>query len=184
MDLTLLVVLIANLIYIALLPMIFFRKDGSYNLKWWLTGCQFTVAGITLILGALGILHAYDLAFADILKWVALAFSLASLMLISFTWGTNRVPLSLWHQKNDAPQNIVTYGAYAKIRHPFYTSFLLCLLGCLFFFPHWLTLACFVYGFVVLSVTAHREETRLSASQFGEEYKAYMTKAGRFWPKF
>jgi len=35
---------------------------------------------------------------------------------------------------------------------------------------------------VALMVTARREERRLSASEFGDEYREYMTKVGRFFP--
>jgi protein-S-isoprenylcysteine O-methyltransferase Ste14 len=77
----------------------------------------------------------------------------------------------------------VTYGAYRWIRHPFYASFLLALFGALVFCPNWATLATFLEGFVILNLTAAREERRLSSSEFGAEYRDYIQRTGRFWPR-
>lgn len=105
-----------------------------------------------------------------------------SIALIAFTIGIHRVPLALWHQENDAPKNIVTHGSYAWVRHPFYTSFIICLTGCVIICPHLSTIGTLIYAVVVLMVTARQEESRLSSSEFGEEYREYMTRVGRFFP--
>jgi protein-S-isoprenylcysteine O-methyltransferase Ste14 len=107
----------------------------------------------------------------------------ASIALIAFTLGTHRTRIALWHQRNDAPESIVTYGAYRWIRHPFYSAFLLGLLGALLFCPQWGTLVAFLYGFFILNHTAAREEERLGGSNFGTEYQAYMQRTGRFLPR-
>ena len=107
----------------------------------------------------------------------------ASIGLMCFTLGTHRIPIALWHQADDAPRHIVTWGAYARIRHPFYASFLLLLAACLLACPHPITAAAFVSGCPVLNGTAAREETRLRASEFGADYAAYMARTGRFFPR-
>jgi protein-S-isoprenylcysteine O-methyltransferase Ste14 len=114
---------------------------------------------------------------------VAVVLSAASIAFISYTIGTHRVPLSLWHQENDAPVHLVTWGAYRKIRHPFYTSFLMAQLASVLLLPSTVTMVGMVWALAVLNVTAAREERRLSQSQFGEDYKKYLAQAGRFWPK-
>ncbi len=184
MDKTVFALLIANLAYIGILPFVFFRRDGTFHLMWWMTGSPFLFCSIALAGGFFGVLSPLEIfSSAELQNWSAFALALLSVGLISFTWGTNRVPLALWHQENDAPQNIVTYGAYKRIRHPFYTSFLMTLLGAFLFFPHVTTLALFLYGILILTLTAKREEKRLSASAFGSEYQSYMQRTGRFWPK-
>lgn len=107
----------------------------------------------------------------------------ASYCLISYTVGTHRIPLALWHQENDAPKQIVTWGAYKKIRHPFYTSFLTALVASVVAAPNVLTIFSLVYGFVILNMTAAKEEKKLSSSQYGQEYLDYMKGTGRFIPK-
>jgi protein-S-isoprenylcysteine O-methyltransferase Ste14 len=175
-----------NFIFIGLLPKIFFKKDGRLNLMWWLTASPFVLCTIFLILsfsGYLARLTGYGSNAARVLELVSVPFSVASIAMIFFTLGTHRIPIALWHQDNDAPKHLVTYGAYRWIRHPFYASFLLALWGALVFCPNWGTLLTFVQGFVILNITAAREERRLSASEFGAEYGEYMRRTGRFWPK-
>jgi len=187
MNESLLLIYLLNFIFIGLLPKLFFRKDGSYNLMWWLTASPFFLCTVFLLLsfaGYLPRLSGYETSSARILELVSVPFTLTSVALIFFTLGTHRIPIALWHQDNDAPQHIVTYGAYRWIRHPFYASFLLALFGALVFCPQWGTLATFIQGFVILNVTAAREEKRLCASQFGAEYADYMRRTGRFLPRF
>jgi protein-S-isoprenylcysteine O-methyltransferase Ste14 len=76
----------------------------------------------------------------------------------------------------------VSYGAYSRIRHPFYASFILALLGAFIFYPSWATLAFLVYGIVGLNITAGGEERNLANSQLGAEYTEYMARTGRFMP--
>lgn len=181
------VLFLLNLALIGLLPFIFFRRDGRFNLMWWVTGAPFFVCGAVLVatwLGGLTSIVAAGAPLGRILEAAAVPFGLASIGLISFTLGTHRVPIALWHQDNDAPKSIVTYGAYQRIRHPFYTAFLLALFGAFLAAPQLATALTFAYGAAVLNYTAAREEARLSASAFGAEYQTYMLQAGRFWPKW
>lgn len=173
-------------IFIGLLPRVFFKKEGRFNLMWWLTASPFLLCTLFLIISFLGYLPRVtgnQSNLATVLELVSVPFSVASIALIFFTLGTHRIPIALWHQENDAPMHIVTYGAYRWIRHPFYASFLLALFGALLFCPHWGTLATFVQGFVILNLTAAREERRLCGSQFGAEYEEYMQRTGRFRPR-
>jgi len=105
-----------------------------------------------------------------------------SISLISYTIGTHRISLNLWHQEQDQPHHIVTYGPYEKIRHPFYTSFILSLTGAFIFCPHWVTLLTLVSGIIALQITAVKEEKKLQ--NHDPDYKEYMKKTGRFFPKY
>ncbi|MGA9767692.1 MAG: isoprenylcysteine carboxylmethyltransferase family protein [Blastocatellia bacterium] len=174
--------LLLNLVFIGLLPKIFFRKDGRFNAMWWLTASPFFLC--------VGFLTAAFAGYVPPLAgWnkaralIAVCLSVASIALIFFTLGTHRIPIALWHQANDAPKQIVTYGAYGRIRHPFYVSFILALLSALVFCPHWVTLFTLVHGFTILNLTAAREEKRLCASEFGSDYEDYMRRTGRFFPR-
>jgi protein-S-isoprenylcysteine O-methyltransferase Ste14 len=175
-----------NLAYIGALPRIFFKKGGRLGLMWWLTALPFLVCSLALILAFAGYLKPFGDVASAWRRWLALAsvlFSAVSIALISYARGSHRIPISLWHQSEDAPANIVTYGAYNLIRHPFYAAFLLALSGASLFCPHALTLFAFAYGCVILNVTAAREERRLAASALGAEYREYLSRTGRFLPK-
>ncbi len=182
----LLLLLMCNFIAIGLLPILFFRRDGQINLRWLATGVPFFVAPAAMILGQTGMLEAFLQPQGETVTGMqvgAVLMSITSIALIAMTVGTHRIPLALWHQNNDAPAELVTWGPYASIRHPFYTSFLLAFAAAVIAFPHAITVGCLIYGAVVLTVTAKREERRLSNSEFGDKYREYMTVAGRFFPR-
>jgi protein-S-isoprenylcysteine O-methyltransferase Ste14 len=182
---SLLILLACNFIAIGLLPLLFFRRDGKYNLRWLATGAPFFVAPLALVSGFVGAIAmpSIDIPAALLLQASAVLLSVGSIALIAMTVGVHRVPLALWHQDDDAPVHIVTWGPYKRIRHPFYTSFLLALMAAVLAMPHPLLLACLLYSFAALSVTAGREEQRLAASPYGDEYRQYMGVTGRFFPR-
>ncbi len=174
-----------DFIVIGLLPLMFFSRSDGYNLKWWLTAIPFFVTPLILIAGYIHIIDAWvDLHWTlqSIQTIVVVIICGISIGLIGMTIGTHRIPLALWHQENDAPQNIVQHGAYQKIRHPFYTSFLLAFAAAFLLMPSLWTGVIFVYSLVLLNVTAAGEEKRLSNSEFGDEYREYMKHTGRFLP--
>jgi protein-S-isoprenylcysteine O-methyltransferase Ste14 len=176
--------LLLNFALIGVLPKVFFRRDGSLNVRWWLTALPFGVCPVFIVLAvSVGWQSLAPEAWRGWLALAAVALDAASIALISSTLGTHRIPLALWHQDNDAPRHIVTYGAYGRIRHPFYAAFILAFLAALCSYPHWVTLAALGYGFAILNVTAGREERRLCASEFGAEYQEYTTRTGRFFPR-
>jgi protein-S-isoprenylcysteine O-methyltransferase Ste14 len=179
--------LVASLMFwtmTGLLPRIFFRKDGRLNLNWWLTAIPTIASPALLLATAFGGIHPMTPRSWETGQGIAsVVAGVGAMGLLFFTLGTHRVPIALWHQTNDAPQSIVTYGAYARVRHPFYVSFLLAMLGVALLVPHWATLATLAYGVLRLNITAAREERRLSASEFGTEYQAYVRRTGRFVPR-
>jgi protein-S-isoprenylcysteine O-methyltransferase Ste14 len=181
-----LVLLLVNFFFVGLLPRIFFKREGRLNLMWWLTAAPYLLCSIALIaafFGAFDPLSGRGTPLAAGLSPVAAVLSASSIALIAYTLGTHRQRIALWHQGNDAPQHIVTYGAYSRVRHPFYAAFLLALFGALLFCPSLWTLLTLAYGLAIMNYTAAREEQKLAASEFGEEYRAYMRRTGRFFPK-
>jgi protein-S-isoprenylcysteine O-methyltransferase Ste14 len=184
MSTAVLTLLLINLMYVGLLPRFFFRADGRLNLKWWLTAAPFFLSTLFVILRYLDIAPQWYVwlpkSFADI---AGTLLSSASIALISYTLGTHRRRLSLWHQTNDAPEEIVTYGAYRRIRHPFYAAFILVLIATLVVAPAPWCAAVLGYGVLMLNYTAAREERNLQSSQFGMQYRSYLQTSGRFFPK-
>jgi len=185
MNKPILVLYLLNFLLIGALPMLFFRRDGHFNLKWFLTAAPFFVSSFFLLGIILDVVHPelwIRMEWGQVLDMAAIPFAAASIGLLFFTVGTHRIPLALWHQSNDAPKHIVTYGPYRWVRHPFYVSFLLALIGLCINYPHPVTILALLYGYVALNGTARREEKRLCVSEFGDEYAAYMKRTGRFFP--
>ena len=79
---------------------------------------------------------------------------------------------------------LVTRGPYSRIRHPTYTGTLLVDLGATLLFLN----VILVLGFLARVAMAHKravleEELLSSPDGFGESYKQYMQRTGRFLPK-
>lgn len=161
----------------------FFRKDSRPGLRWWLTALPYFAAPVLLVAAWIaGLAPTVDAG----QRWrdlVAVVLAVASIALMCYTRGAHRVPLAHFHQSGDEPSHLVTWGPYARIRHPFYTSYLLLFLACLVFFPHWAMAVVVLYMLVVTDRTAAGEERRLSASALGTEYREYVTRTGRFVPR-
>ncbi len=170
------------------LPRIFFRADGKMNLRWWLTGSPFglAISGVGLTWAGISpqLLPVGNTA-AAVLDTVGVLVTVGAYVMIAATIAIHRVPLALWHQDGDknAPVHIVTYGPYRWVRHPFYVSFILLLIGGALIARDSLTLAALPLGLLVLDWTARKEEKKLLASNLGDEYSAYRARTGRFMPR-
>jgi protein-S-isoprenylcysteine O-methyltransferase Ste14 len=178
------VLLLVNFLLIGLLPRLTFRRDGHFHLTWWLTAAPLFVAALTVIALRAGMLTAASRgSLGTVADAIAVTTSAVSIALMAATVGTHRIPLALWHQDDDAPVEIVTWGPYGRVRHPFYVSFLLALTATVLAAPHPLSVAALVAGLVALTLTARREERRLLASDLGGDYARYLTGTGRFLPR-
>ncbi len=185
MSAQVLALIVLNFIYIGALPVIFFKKGGRLNLIWWITALPFFLCPLAAALSFVGYLPPLTSSLPSSRLWMELAAVTCcsvSIALISLTIGTHRIPIALWHQTTDAPAHIVTWGAYSRIRHPFYSAFLLAFLATALYTPQVLTLALLASGAAVLNFTAAKEEHKLASCEFGEEYRRYMKRTGRFFP--
>ncbi len=187
MNLALFVLSFLGFLFMFSLPKIFFRADGKKHLRWWITGAPFGLATIGLWLAWLGISPhlAPGATLAAVLDIAGMLATVAAIALIGATLATHRVPLALWHQdgEQNAPMHIVTYGPYGLVRHPFYVSFILLLAGAALIARDMVTLAALPLGVLVLDWTARGEESKLLASDLGEEYRRYRARTGRFVPR-
>jgi protein-S-isoprenylcysteine O-methyltransferase Ste14 len=79
---------------------------------------------------------------------------------------------------------LVKEGPYTTLRHPIYLAFLLMQISVLLLTSNWFIGLCGIA--IILSVIAIRvpEEERLLTQQFGDEYREYMSRTGRYLPKF
>jgi methanethiol S-methyltransferase len=74
-------------------------------------------------------------------------------------------------------------GAYARVRHPQYVSFVLIMFGFLLQWPTVLTLMMFPILCLMYVRLSYAEE-RESAQRFGDEWETYARQTPRFVPKF
>ena len=77
---------------------------------------------------------------------------------------------------------LVTAGPYARMRHPIYTGLVVWAAGFALVTANWIFIAFAVLTPMVLFLRVPREE-KMMLDQFGEEYRKYMERTGRFFPK-
>lgn len=187
MEISALILIVINFIVIGLLPKIFF-KQGRLTFMWFITAWPYMACPIISSLSFFGyipLLPGIEAATLKTLGYAVVPLSAFSVAMIFMTIGTHRIPLALWHQNknDDAPAQIVTWGTYKYIRHPFYSSFILAALANFLFAPSALNVAMFAYIFIILNFTAAKEEKRLASdTQFGQEYRRYLESTRRFIP--
>jgi len=75
----------------------------------------------------------------------------------------------------------VDWGPYRFVRNPMYTGLLVLGLGLGLAFERWSLTAAMTLIFVLLAIRTRREETYLIA-RFGDQYRDYMNRVGRFFP--
>jgi protein-S-isoprenylcysteine O-methyltransferase Ste14 len=112
-------------------------------------------------------------------RWAAVGLAVAMLPLMFKSIGNNISPSHTTRQGHQ----LVTSGPYRWIRHPLYT-FGLVAMTCLVVFTGLWSLGLFLAAaFVVLMWRVPKEEANLIAT-FGDEYRQYMARTGRFIPRF
>jgi protein-S-isoprenylcysteine O-methyltransferase Ste14 len=77
---------------------------------------------------------------------------------------------------------LITHGPYRFVRHPFYGSVALCVLGIALMASNWFILLGGAAVLSLLVVRTRKEEENLVA-RFGDAYRVYMNTTGRFFPR-
>jgi protein-S-isoprenylcysteine O-methyltransferase Ste14 len=93
--------------------------------------------------------------------------------------GSGITPVSTTRKEH----KLVTNGIYRWVRHPLYTigSFLFISFGLMA--DNWFIILLGVLAFIVMAIRTPKEEANL-IEKFGDEYRDYMKRTGRFLPKF
>jgi protein-S-isoprenylcysteine O-methyltransferase Ste14 len=77
---------------------------------------------------------------------------------------------------------LVTHGPYRWVRHPFYDVVLLGVVSMSLLTANWLLALSGLTAFAMIVVRTRIEEEKL-VDRFGDEYRAYMARTGRFLPR-
>ena len=78
---------------------------------------------------------------------------------------------------------LVTHGPYRWVRHPFYDAMALVILAIALIAANWFILAAGAAVFALLAIRVTTEEGKL-LERFGESYRVYRARTGRFLPTF
>ena len=77
---------------------------------------------------------------------------------------------------------LVTHGIYRYVRHPLYTIGLSMFVSFGMMADNWFTAALGILAFIAMAIRTPKEEANL-IEKFGDEYREYMKRTGRFFPK-
>jgi protein-S-isoprenylcysteine O-methyltransferase Ste14 len=114
-------------------------------------------------------------------RWAGLPFLVLGLLLLVWTLrslGTNLTDTVV--TKRD--HTLVTHGPYRWVRHPFYDAMALLLVAIALMAANWFVLAAGAAVFALLALRSRTEEALL-LERFGEPYRAYRERTGRFVPR-
>ena len=114
-------------------------------------------------------------------RWLGVAIGL--LCIVGIYWlfssiGSGITPTSATRKKH----TLVTSGPYRWVRHPLYTVGSSMFISFGMMADNWFIAALGILTFILMAIRTPREEANL-IEKFGDEYREYMNRTGRFFPR-
>ena len=115
------------------------------------------------------------------IRWAGILLGVFSL--IFYAW-SRAVLGEAWssHLETRKNQALVTTGPYTRVRHPIYLAMLGFLVSLAIVTANLLFFALLAFSVIDLALRIPKEE-QIMIEAFGEDYKAYMQRTGRLFPK-
>ncbi len=154
-------------------------------------GAGFLVPQIVITLASMGWLLTYLIApqwiawsQVELPQWMrfgGVGLGVAAIGL--FVWMFKHLGANVTATAQTRPDaQLVTTGPYRWIRHPMYAFGFIWFLAIVVLTASWFIAVTGTAGFSFLLIRCRREEANL-IEKFGDEYRAYMHRTGRFFPR-
>jgi protein-S-isoprenylcysteine O-methyltransferase Ste14 len=114
-------------------------------------------------------------------RWIGAGSMLLMMPMIYWLFsslGNNVTPTVSIREKHE----LVVSGPYRYIRHPLYTFGFINMVGMSVLAANWFILAMLMIAMTAIFTRTEKEEEKL-LEKFGEDYKVYMQKTGKYLPK-
>ena len=114
-------------------------------------------------------------------RWVGVGIGAVAMTLLVWTLrnlGKNLTDTVVTRREH----TLVMKGPYRFVRHPFYDAVALAVVANALVAANWFLLAGGILGVALMVLRTSREEERLLA-RFGDSYRTYRERTGRFLPK-
>jgi protein-S-isoprenylcysteine O-methyltransferase Ste14 len=103
--------------------------------------------------------------------------------LLLFAWMFRHLGLNVTSTSMPrASASLVTTGPYRWVRHPMYTAAMILAIAATLLTANWMVAVGGAAAWSLLAVRSVLEEERL-VEKFGEAYRDYQRRTGRFWPR-
>ena len=114
-------------------------------------------------------------------RWLGVVLALSSALGTVWIFRTlgNNVTRTVVARDN---ATLVTTGPYRYVRHPLYTNGALAFTALSLVTRSWWFVACVLAAFVLLAIRTRQEEANLEA-RFGDSWRRYAARTGRFLPR-
>lgn len=150
-------------------------------------------AGVLLSIGILGMFASlivyfllplwslwFHLPFPSLLRWVGVILGIITLPLI--IWIHRTLGRYYGAELRVIDEHvIITAGPYSRVRHPMYTVFILITLSTLLIIAN-LFVTIFTLLIIIMLYPISKREEQMLITQFGDQYRDYMRRTGRFLP--
>jgi protein-S-isoprenylcysteine O-methyltransferase Ste14 len=115
------------------------------------------------------------------LRWIGVALGVLGGLLLM--WAVGNLGKNLTDTVVTRREHtLVMRGPYRWVRHPFYDAVALVVVANALVAANWFLLVGGILAVTLLVIRTRREEDRLLA-RFGDRYRAYIARTGRFLPK-
>jgi protein-S-isoprenylcysteine O-methyltransferase Ste14 len=122
------------------------------------------------------------IGFPEWLRWVGFGLGIVNVGLIYWLFASIQsgiTPVSATRKNHQ----LVTHGIYRWVRHPLYTVGSMLYLTFGMIADNWFIPLLGALAFIAMAIRTPKEEANL-IEKFGDEYRQYMKRTGRFLPKF
>jgi protein-S-isoprenylcysteine O-methyltransferase Ste14 len=126
-------------------------------------------------------IDAFSFPFPAWLRWLGFAIGVVSVIFWTWTQVTLDTEWSAQLQLTKG-HHLITIGPYARIRHPLYAGMFGWCISLSLLTANWIFVAVCALSAGGLSWRVPKEE-KMMIEAFGEEYKVYMKRTSRFFPK-
>ena len=123
-----------------------------------------------------------DFSLPDWLRWGGLVLGYLSVVLIWWTEFSLGKNFSTYLHVREG-HTLVVHGPYRWVRHPMYTGLFGLTLAWLLASANWLVGLPGLLSLMVIIVNRVSREEAVMIEQFGDEYRTYMKRTGRFFPR-
>lgn len=157
-------------------------KEGRLNLAFRL---MLGISSILLLFAYMfnpNILGWAQYALPEWAQWLGVVLGIASVPLIWWVqWSLGANFSGTLHVREE--HTLVTHGPYRWVRHPMYTAFYMLEIAILLLTANWFLGGVLLIGQTVVIVNRINNEENTMSEKFGEEYREYIIRTGRFLPR-